>query len=89
MAEKWMSKDWKIHYFGQIESDNFMNKYYNNTSILWAYNLINPQERISQADIWRYAILYAFGGFYIDDDAFINSNIDRVSSSIRLIILDL
>lgn len=43
--------------------------FYPNTSLLWAYNMINPRARIATADIWRYAALYALGGFYLDDDA--------------------
>lgn len=32
----------------------------------------------AHADIWRYAALYAFGGFYIDDDADFNESFERV-----------
>ena len=33
---------------------------------------------VMYVDIWRYAALYAFGGFYIDDDADFNESLDKV-----------
>ena len=47
----------------------FMQKIYANTSLLWAYESINPLLGASKADIWRYAVLYAVGGVYFDADA--------------------
>ena len=35
---------------------------------------------VACADMWRYAALYAFGGFYIDDDADFHTPPDQVSS---------
>lgn len=40
-----------------------------NTSLLWAYHQINPAAGAAKADIWRYAVLWTYGGMYIDDDS--------------------
>ena len=39
------------------------------TSLLWAYHQIHPLCGAAKADIWRYAVLFVFGGVYIDDDS--------------------
>jgi len=69
---------WNVFFAGDAEIENFMTMYYPNTSTLWAYNMIHPQARVATADIWRYAALFAFGGFYIDDDANFQTDPDQV-----------
>ena len=54
----------------------FMQKIYPNTSLLWAYESINPVLGAAKADIWRYAVLYAVGGVYIDADAAFMGKLD-------------
>ena len=54
----------------------FMQKIYANTSLLWAYESINPILGASKADIWRYAVLYAVGGVYFDADAAFMGKLD-------------
>lgn len=49
--------------------DEFMRRIFANTSLLWAYEAINPICGAAKADIWRYAVLYLYGGVYIDDDS--------------------
>jgi hypothetical protein len=61
---------WNIYLFGHAEQMEFMERYYANTSLLWAIQLIGPSAGASVSDIWRVAVLYAFGGMYIDDDSF-------------------
>ena len=78
LLEKHITNDWKIHLFGQNERKEFMNKYFNNTSILWAYNQINPIRQVATSDIWRYCALYIFGGLYIDDDIGLHANLDDI-----------
>lgn len=55
-----------------------MNKTFHGTSILWAYNTINPLVGAARADIWRYCVLYIFGGLYLDDDSDIKTSLDNV-----------
>lgn len=61
---------WNLYLYGHAEQMEFMERYYANTSLLWAIKLIGPGAGASVSDIWRVAVLYAFGGMYIDDDAF-------------------
>ena len=58
-------------------ADKFMRIVFAGTSVLWAYESINPALGAAKADIWRYAVLYAYGGVYIDQDATFYSNLDR------------
>lgn len=69
---------WNVHLFQQDNEEEFMNTYFHNTSILWAYKLINSEAQAAASDIWRLCVLYAFGGLYIDDDAFIGSSLNSV-----------
>jgi hypothetical protein len=69
---------WKVHLIDDHAMDDFMYSFYRNSSIYWAFQMINPKGRIAAADMWRYAALYAFGGFYIDDDAYIKTPIEQV-----------
>lgn len=69
---------WNIHLMGNAEKDAFMEKWFARTSLLWAYQQIHPSCGAAQADIWRYAVLYVWGGVYIDDDSDIASPLDSV-----------
>ena len=55
-----------------------MNILYANTSVLWAFNLIHSDAGVFASDIWRYAVLYLFGGFYLDDDSYIEAPLEKV-----------
>ncbi len=49
----------------------------------WAYNLVRtPQYFASKADIWRYAVLYTYGGMYLDDDSDIRLPLDEVLAAL-------
>lgn len=48
------ANNWSIHLMDPSKEDEFMMKYYQNTSILWAYQNINSCCRIGAGDIWRY-----------------------------------
>ena len=50
--------------------------FYANTSTKEAFHLVNPILWASRADIWRQAILYMFGGLYLDFDVFIKYPLD-------------
>jgi hypothetical protein len=62
---------WTPVIIDDILIDEFMNAVFANTSLLWAYNQMkNPQQQrtISKAnfDMFRYAVLYVFGGISTD-----------------------
>ena len=56
----------------------FMEEHYPNTSTLWAFKIINPRLGVVGCDIWRVALLYAVGGFYLDDDSYIESSLNSI-----------
>ena len=47
-------------------------------SILHVYDLINPTLYAARADIWRYVVLYMYGGMYIDVDVKIRMNLNEI-----------
>ena len=69
---------WSVYMQSNTEKDLFMNEVFKGTSLLWAYNSINPLCGAAKADIWRYAVLYLYGGFYVDDDSDMGVNLDGV-----------
>ena len=70
--------EWQINVCDNTCKDQFMNTTFAGSSILWAYNMINPQIGASKADIWRYSVLYTFGGVYLDDDSDMKTPLDEV-----------
>ena len=73
---------WGVNLMGKDDQANFMNTFYANTSVLWAFNLIHADAGVFASDIWRYAVLYLFGGFYLDDDSYIETALDKVNNVI-------
>jgi hypothetical protein len=69
---------WEIHFCGNEEKDAFMTRYFQNTSVLWAYEILNPLIGTAKAEIWRLAVLLIHGGMYMDDDASIGVPLDDV-----------
>lgn len=69
---------WDVHICDNRCKDLFMNRTMHNTSLLWMYHLINPVIGAARADIWRYVVLYIYGGFYIDDDSDMKTPLDEV-----------
>ena len=67
---------WNVYLHGHAEQIQFMERYYANTSLLWAIKLIAPVAGASVSDVWRVAVLYALGGMYIDDDAYWSSSLE-------------
>jgi mannosyltransferase OCH1-like enzyme len=68
---------WTFNVFNSQMRLEFMEKFYNNTSTLVAYNLINPSIRAAHVDIWRLAVLYIYGGVYIDSDVLLGTPLDN------------
>ena len=61
------------------QMDKFMLTYFPNTSILWAYNVINSKLMAAKADIWRIAALWLNGGVYIDADSSIRVRFSTIA----------
>lgn len=69
---------WKVVIFGNKEKDAFIDDIWNGTRVQWMYHLIHPNLGAAKADIWRYAALYCYGGFYIDYDANMKVKLDDI-----------
>lgn len=78
MFERNYPLGWNFHFAGNAEKLAFMRQYFANTSTLWAYENIHKRVGNSAADIWRYAVLYLFGGLYLDDDSYFEAKFDDV-----------
>jgi hypothetical protein len=70
--------DCKFHMNGDDGMDSFMNHEFAGTSIAWAYGIINPKLMASKADIWRMAVLWYYGGVYMDADSFVNTKLSQI-----------
>ena len=72
--------NWTVHFEGNTEKDAFMETIFANTSTLWAYHVLNPAIGTAKVEIWRLAVLYVYGGLYMDDDAVLNTKLDDIVS---------
>jgi hypothetical protein len=72
------NSNWEVHICSNEVKDEFMNRVFAGTSYLWAYNTISPAAGAAKADLWRYAVLWTYGGAYIDDDSDMHSPLDKV-----------
>lgn len=73
-----IEQNWTIHLWDDQLMLEFLETKFQNTSLLWAYKIIHPKLGVSRSDIWRYAVLWYYGGVYMDDDSFIDSPFDNV-----------
>lgn len=78
MIRKNEARNWTMHLEDNDAKLKFMETYYANTSLLWAYKAIHPHVGNSAADIWRYGVLWMLGGMYMDDDSYLESSFDEV-----------
>lgn len=69
---------WEVHIVDNHAKDVFMNTTFANTSLLWAYHILSPAVGAAKADIWRYAVLWTYGGAYIDDDSDMKDPLDKM-----------
>lgn len=56
------NSNWNINFCDNEMKDSFMEQQYAGSSILWAYNILNPAIGTSKVEIWRLAVLYLYGG---------------------------
>ena len=77
-----LNPTWSIHICDNADKDSFMSEFFNGTSLLWAYNAINPTiAGAAKADIWRYGVLYVIGGVYIDSDSELRKPLSQIIRS--------
>lgn len=59
--------DWEQIIYGDKEIDNFLEKEFGKDhKVTKAYNLVNPKYGAARADLFRYLIIYKYGGLYLD-----------------------
>lgn len=73
--------DWHIHISDDNEMDTFMERVFRGTKVLWAFNMINRKLPPARTDIWRYAVLWVYGGGYMDIDSDIRTPFNEIVAS--------
>lgn len=79
LVQRQVAQNWTIHMCDDVCALTFMRTAFAGTSLLWAYESIHSRLGVARADIWRYAVLWYYGGVYIDDDAYIFRSFDEVN----------
>ena len=72
------NKKWNVNLIDDNSLHRFMYSIFNGTKILWAFDMINPKIGAARVDIWRIALLWVFGGVYLDLDADLLTPLDQV-----------
>lgn len=75
--------DWHIHISDDNDMDKFMEKVFRGTKVLWAFNMLNRKLGPARADIWRYAVLWVYGGGYMDTDSYIRTPLNKVITEVN------
>ena len=76
------NKHWKLNYYNDTDvynffvnnNDVFLNEL--NTNVLDYYLTLKNGGEI--ADLWRYSIIYLYGGVYVDSDTFCNISLEKM-----------
>ena len=71
------NSNWKYFIIDDEHATQFINTVYNGTGIAFAYNSINLGYGAIKADIFRLAVLYTFGGVYVDLDSVLSARLDE------------
>ena len=72
------SDGWFVNLLGHEEQLDYLERFWPNTAVLWAFKAINPRLGIAACDIWRYAALYSHGGLYLDDDSYLQRPLEDI-----------
>ena len=68
--------EYNYYFFDDIEMDNYMEKNWGHRKIYKIYK--DSIFGASKADIWRYCILYEYGGIYLDFDSSIEFDLNTI-----------
>jgi len=66
---------WCYHFYDDKEIEDFIEEHFPGR-VNQAFNMLAIGA--AKADLWRYCILYTYGGVYLDIDADIQENLDRL-----------
>ena len=78
LFERARTDGWESSVMSNEDQLAFMEEYWPDTSTLWAFKVINPRLGVVACDIWRYALLYAVGGLYLDDDSYLEASLNNI-----------
>lgn len=78
LFERARADGWEPSVMSNEDQLAFMEEYWPGTSTLWAFKVINPRLGNAACDIWRYALLYAVGGLYLDDDSYLEMSLNKI-----------
>ena len=53
LMDRGSKTNWKVFLMDETKRDEFMDQYYANTSVHWAYHIINHDARVAASDLWR------------------------------------
>jgi mannosyltransferase OCH1-like enzyme len=73
--------EFDFHFHGDEEMDDFMLTHWGNHPIYPIYK--GTQFGPSKADIWRYCILYKYGGIYLDIDSALLFNLNSIPEDVE------
>lgn len=85
--ESWKQKnpEWEYKLYTAEERVNFLKNNFN-PSVLQAYHTLVPGA--FKADLWRYCILYMYGGVYVDSDMICETPLDTWINSDLVVVRD-
>ena len=72
------------YFFDDIDCEKFMEKHWGHRKIYEIYK--NSIYGASKADIWRYCVLFTYGGVYLDFDSSIQFQLDEIPNDVDEII---
>ena len=76
--------EFNFYFYDDIEMDEYMEKNWSHRKIYKIYK--DSIYGASKADIWRYCILYHYGGIYLDFDSSIEFNLNSIPDDVDEVI---
>jgi len=76
-SNKKMCPDFNFVFYSDTDCQSFMEKYFSGPT-LDAYNSINSDYSAAKADLFRYCLLYIFGGVYLDIKSGIKKDLKKI-----------
>lgn len=78
---------WEVNLCNSSCQEVFINTTFAGTSLNWAFHTVSYS--YTKVDLWKYAVLYYFGGIYVDSDVEISQPLDEVSKATLDLIVSL
>ena len=72
-----LNRSWQYRFYDDTDIQKFIVGYYS-SDVLKSYERINPAYSAARADLFRYLVMYQFGGVYLDIKATATKELDQV-----------